>query len=92
MQQRRWRSRSVRRGRGRLQAAASLVQAIRFVCARDELKPHLVVREGAEREVGEAGVTRAGAVVVLEAGDVAGAVGKDRSEAVAVVVGERQLG
>jgi hypothetical protein len=64
--------------------------------------PHRVGVEVAKRHVGQAGVlggadavfdAGAGAVLALQGGDVgAGLVGEDGLEAVAVVVGERQLG
>ena len=66
-----------------------------------DLKPHLVERERLERELRQAGVlvvadavldVRVLAVAALDDGDVlVGLVGEDRLEAVAVVVGERQL-
>ena len=66
-----------------------------------DLQPHLVERELLERELRKAGVlvvadpvldAGALAVTALEDGDVlVGLVGEDRLEAVAVVVGERQL-
>jgi hypothetical protein len=68
---------------------------------RDDLEPHLVERERLERELGQAGVlvvtdpvldVRVLAVAALQDGDVlVGLVGEDRLDAVAVVVGERQL-
>jgi hypothetical protein len=66
-----------------------------------DLQPHLVKRDLLERELGQAGVlvvadpildVRVLAVAALRDGDVLiGLVGEDRLEAVAVVVGERQL-
>jgi len=65
-----------------------------------DLEPHLVVFEGPEREVPQAGVfvvadvvldAGAPAVITLELGDRAGLVGEDRLEAITVVVGEGEL-
>ena len=65
-----------------------------------DLKPHLVVFEGTERQVAHPGVfvvadvvldASAAAVVALELSDRAGLVGEDRLEAMTVVVGEGQL-
>jgi hypothetical protein len=66
-----------------------------------DLQPHLVEREVLERELGQAGVLGVAdpvldpgalAMPALDLGDVlVGLVGEDRLEAVAVVVGERQL-
>ncbi len=63
-------------------------------------QPHLVVGEGPERQVAQAGFlvvadlvldASAAAVITLELSDRAGLVGEDRLEAMPVVVGERQL-
>ena len=66
-----------------------------------DLQPHLVERELLERELGQAGVlvvtdpvldVRVLAMAALEHGDLSVVlVGEDRLEAIAVVVGERQL-
>ena len=66
-----------------------------------DLQPHLVERELFERELGQAGVLvvtdavldmRVLAVTALDDGDVlVGLVGQDRLEAIAIMVGERQL-